>query len=54
MFYYDLVGSSENVVAIALWCITFVLLFQLKGWGLYAESLGESDYLDVFKDDYEL
>lgn len=25
-----------------------------EGWGLYAESLGEKDQLDIFNDDYEL
>ncbi|XP_052783581.1 uncharacterized protein LOC128219700 isoform X1 [Mya arenaria] len=25
-----------------------------EGWGLYSESLGEKDYLDVYNDEYEL
>ncbi|XP_060588530.1 uncharacterized protein LOC132743946 [Ruditapes philippinarum] len=25
-----------------------------EGWGLYAESLGEKDQLDIYKDDYEM
>ncbi|WAR28595.1 hypothetical protein MAR_014299, partial [Mya arenaria] len=27
---------------------------NIEGWGLYSESLGEKDYLDVYDDEYEL